>query len=125
MDIQSRNEANVKYLFTILLFASFAIAQPHGVRFSWTQSPTPGITANDLYCGTSTRSYNLRWAFSTPTVEYDWLTTDGTHPPTQGQMYFCAVTAKKGAIDSDYSPELTFRFPSVPLPPPGLSITEH
>lgn len=114
-------------ILSLLLLCALVQAQTtaHGVLFVWTQSTAPGITANTLYCGTATKTYTMKWAFSSPTTSYDWLTTDATNPPVQGQTYFCAVTATKGAIESDKSPELSFPFPIVPLPPAGLSRTEH
>lgn len=92
---------------------------------TWLQSNTPGITGNALKCGTATKVYPLVWNFTTPTTAYDWLTNDPVNQPIQGQVYFCVVTAKKGTIESDPSPELQFPFPTVPISPAGLQRTEH
>lgn len=113
-----------KGMFLLVLFCLPAWAQ-HGDLMTWTQSPTSGITGNTLKCGTVTKVYPLVWNFNTPTTSYDWLTNDPVNVPIQGQIYFCVVTAKKGSIESDPSPELQFPFASVPLPPPGLQRTEH
>lgn len=115
-----------KTLPLLLLLSSIAGAQIfHGELLSWTQSSTPGITGNTLKCGSLTKIYPLKWTFNVPTTTYDWLTNDSINPPSQGVTYFCVVTATIGVIESDPSPELTFRFPTVPLPPPGLQRTEH
>lgn len=130
-----RNALIVVFLFVSV--AAFAAAPPmvplaspsaHGILWTWQQSATPGITANALYCGTASGVYTFAWTFSTPTTSFDWLTTDSTHPPVQGQKYFCAVTAFTGAgpgIESGYSPEASGTFPVVPLAPPGLSQNPH
>lgn len=117
----------MKYVCLILfLFTSVLYAQiPHGDLMTWPQSTTPGITGNALKCGTVTKVYPLVWNFNTPTTSYDWLTNDPLNVPIQGQIYFCVVTAKKGAIESDPSPELQFPFATVPVPPQGVQRTEH
>lgn len=109
----------------VLLCGSIAAQTPHGELITWIQSATPGITGNALKCGTATKTYTLVWTFATPTITYDWTTADTAHPPVQGQQYFCVVTAKKGAIESDPSPEITFQFPQVPIPPGGVQSTDH
>lgn len=113
------------FILTCFFIYEAGAQTPHGVAFTWTQSTTPGITANALKCGTATKVYPLVWTFNSPTALYDWLTNDPVNLPIQGQIYFCVVTAKKGSIESDPSPELTFPFPTVPIPPAGLQRTEH
>lgn len=115
----------LRILLSLFFAVPVAAQTPHGVAMNWLQSVTPGITANALKCGTVTKVYSLVWTFTVPTVSYDWLTNDPVNPPVQGQVYFCIVTAKKGAIESDPSPELSFPFPTVPVPPAGLQRTEH
>lgn len=118
----------MKYItLVVLLLASVgAYAQtPHGARLSWNQSTTPGITANALKCGTVTKVYTLLWTFNTPTTVYSWGTNDPINPPIQGQNYFCVVTASINTIESDPSLELSFRFPTVPVPIQGLQRTEY
>jgi hypothetical protein len=111
-------------LFFLLSVSAFA-ASTHGVLLSWTQSVTPGVTSNGLYCGTVSGTYPLFWNFSTPVTSFDWLTTDSSHVPSPGQKYFCIVTASVTGTESGPSNEVSFTFPQTTLPPSFLPPSPH
>lgn len=73
------------------------------VQLNWTQSTTPGVTANCVYRGTATKVYTMPALFcsTAPIVSY----TDNS--VVRGTTYFYAVTAQAGKIESQFSNEAT------------------
>lgn len=113
-----------KLILALLLASASATPTTHGVLMKWANPTGVTIQANTLYCGPSTGLYTMNWILPASS-QYDWLTTDTTNPPTAGKVYFCAVTDTVGGIESGYSNEVSFTFPTVPPPPTGMTATTH
>jgi fibronectin type 3 domain-containing protein len=106
-------------LACLLCFASSLACGQNGptqpsVMLAWTQSDSPGVTANCVYRGTASKTYALPALFcsATPIVTYtDTMVTRGT-------TYYYAVTAQFGKAESAYSNEVAALVP-VMDPPTG------
>lgn len=89
------------------------------VVLSWTQSITPGITANCIYRGSVSGQYTIPalYCSTTPIVTY----TDAT--VARGGTYYYAMTARLNAIESGYSNEVAAAVPTI-APPTGAGAQE-
>src|SRR5580698_10003059 len=104
--------------FFVMFTTSFSCAQngptQPSVVLTWTQSVTPGVTANCVYRGTVSKTYTMPALFcsATPIITYTDLTV------VRGNTYYYVVTAKLGAVESGYSNEVDPTVPQV-APPTG------
>lgn len=83
------------------------------VSLTWTQSTTPGITANCVYRGAAAGVYTMPAIYCSvaPITAY----TDNT--VTRGTTFHYAVTAKKASTEGGYSNDVTAAIPLAPAAP--------
>lgn len=107
-------------LFTLMYscHAQNGPTQP-SVQLSWTQSATPGVTANCVYRGTATKVYTMPALFCSTAP----VTTFTDNTVVRGTTYFYAVTAQVGKIESQFSNEATAPVLLV-APPTGAGSVE-
>lgn len=102
-----------------LLFAAAYSCGQNGptqptVNLSWTQSTTPGVTANCVYRGSTVAGkYDLPAMFCStlPVTSF----TDQT--VVRGTTYHYAVTAQVGKTEGGYSNDAVATVPQSPAPP--------
>lgn len=91
----------------------------HGVRLTWTQSTTPGITSNTVYqAPTGTGTYSKIFTSSTPITTYDVALTTANGGTSQ-----CWEVTATLLIESFPSTFVCATFPVQTGTPSGLSAT--
>jgi fibronectin type 3 domain-containing protein len=101
----------------VMLSCSWACGQngptQPSVILAWTQSTTPGVTANCVYRGLASKQYVIPalYCSSTPITNF----TDTT--VSRGTTYFYAVTAQVSGTESGYSNEVSAM--PIPINPPN------
>ena len=107
-----------------LLFNHSVIAQAagHGIKLTWTQSTSPGLTANTVYRGSvSGGPYTQIWTGS-PTTSY----SDPMTSSNQGTKACYVVTATaSGMLESPYSTESCNTFPTQTSQVSGVTTTQY
>lgn len=80
---------------------------------SWTQSTTPGVTANCVYRGTTAGTYQKPALFcsTAPITTYTDLTVQ------RSTTYHYAVTAQIGLVEGPYSNDAVAAIPAAPAAP--------
>ena|ERR1700687_1300127 len=103
-------------------FVTHAQAAGHGIKLTWTQSPSPNLTANTVYRGTvSGGPYTQIWT-GTPTITYN----DPMTPSNQGTKACYVVTATaSGMLESQQSAESCSTFPTQTSPVTGTTSTQY
>jgi hypothetical protein len=115
----------MKYLTAIavvlLAFVGLVAQTQHGLNLAWSLSPTPGITSQLVFRGTTPGGENMASPYATITngTATSFLDTTGV----AGTKYFYVLEACIGAICSAPSNEGSGVFPTLPAPPSGLSVT--
>lgn len=109
-------------LFLLLNVVGLSYAAGHSVPLTWTQSVTPGITANKIYRGTTLGGpYTVLFSSTSPITAF----TDAT--VTGGVTYYYVVTAvcaTCNAQESAFSNEAKAVVPGdQPAPPGSLTVT--
>lgn len=100
-----------------LLAVSFALltnALAASVTLEWNPNTEPNLAGYRLYWGTSSRVYTSSMTILVPKTT---ATVTGLSP---GVTYYFAVTAfTTDGLESDYSDEVSYTVPGLPVPPPG------
>lgn len=105
-------------LVALLVCLSVNAQQAHGIRLSWTASVTPNVDGYNIYRGTTAGQTTAKINPALVTA----LTFDDTNG-TGNVVYFYAVTAVKGNLESLKSGEASASFPLVPAAPAGVNAT--
>ena len=108
-----------KLIVVLLLVVGSSAAAQHGINLIWTPSVTSGVTSQLVCRSTSPGTENC----ATPLVTFPNNTTaaylDTTGTP--GTTYYYVLEACIGSICSVPSAEASAVFPSVPVPPSGVT----
>ena len=109
-------------LLVLLIFATQLFGQTtcttlasgtHSEALTWTQSTSPGITGNKVYCSlVAGGPYTVLNSFTTPSISF----TQASLPPSTKICY--VVTAINAGGESNYSNEVCgTTLPDKPVPP--------
>jgi hypothetical protein len=111
--------SDVRLLVCVLVLCSIALAQTHGIQFSWSES-TAGTTFN-LYCSTTSNGQVLGSPQVSGITASPYLWTSGT----PGTKYYCKVTAVNSlGEESGFSNQATQTFPGPPSAPSSLTAVQ-
>lgn len=87
------------------------------VKLTWTQSTTPGVTANCVYRGSAAGTYALPALFCSTAPITSYLDTT----VVRGTTYHYAVTAQINATEGGFSNDAVAPVPNAPAPPTNNS----
>jgi hypothetical protein len=102
-----------RQFFTILLFLLLAArpAAAASVTLAWTPSANPAVTGFIIYYGTASRAYSQSLTVGNVTNATITGLTDGT------AYFFSATTYDAGGRQSDFSQEVVYQIPALPVTP--------
>ncbi len=95
---------------------TFSVTNPvASVTLAWDTSTNPTVVGYHLYWGAASRTYT------------NYVTVTGTNavtikPLVRGAPNFFAVTALANSLESDFSNEVSYTSPTLPLPPGGTHV---
>lgn len=89
----------------------------YSVLLGWTHSPGTNVAGYNIYYGTNgPRQYNFSASFG-------YVTNAAIDGLVGGRQYFFTATAKdKEGLESEYSNEVSWTTPAVPIAPTNLSL---
>src|SRR5438045_3252906 len=80
------------------------------IGLAWNPSPTPGVTAYNLYYGVASQQYTNKTQMAN-------MTNTSVTLPARGVQFFFAVTAVANGLESPFSNEVNYSAPTVPVAP--------
>jgi hypothetical protein len=89
----------MKRLITILMVFSTALLLAQQVTLVWDASPSPGVTAYRVYCGTNSGNYTF-------TTNTGLVRTQTVMVPHTGRWFFAATAADTNGMESQFSNEV-------------------
>lgn len=105
----------ILFLATVTLFSAGPTTTPPSVTLAWDVSTDTSVDGYAVYWGVATRNYTNSIVVTGRTTASCTISN-----LARGVKYYFAATSKAGALESDYSTEVTFT--TTPLPPAPVNV---